>query len=66
MMARPWTQPCVAALYLLRSAGCARCEMAYALGRSETDIDRAVWSLLGRTIPDAVAALNRPRLVESA
>lgn len=63
-MSRPFTQSCIAAIHLMQTAHCTQTEMAFTLGRSVGEIDRAVWALLGSSIPDAVAALNRPRLIQ--
>ena len=65
-MTRPFTQQCLAAIHLFQAARCTQAEMAFTLGRSPAEIDRAVWAMLGTSIPDAVIALNRPRLVEGA
>lgn len=59
-MDRAWTLSCVATIHMLSVAKAAPSQMAYTLNRSEREIDRALWALMGRSIPDAQAALNKP------
>lgn len=61
-MTRPWTQTCVAALYMMQQAHADLAQMAFTLGRPRGEVDVALNALLGRSIPAAVAALNTPKL----
>lgn len=62
-MSRPFTQPCLAAIHMMKLAGCDLDTMAFVLGRTRSEVDQASWALVGTSIPDAVASLNRPRVV---
>lgn len=64
-MNRAWTLSCVATVHMLSTAKASLCQMAYTLGRSESEVDRALWALTGRTIPDALTVLNRPVLLRA-
>lgn len=65
-MTRAFTEPCLAAIHMMKLAGCDLDRMAYALSRSRQEIDQASWALVGRSIPAAVASINRPRIVEAS
>lgn len=62
-MSRAVTQSCVATVHMLKTAGCGLSEIAFTLGRSEAEIDRVSWALVGRSIPDATKAINAPRVI---
>ncbi|MBP6876587.1 MAG: hypothetical protein KBC34_01075 [Phenylobacterium sp.] len=59
-MDRAWTLSCIATVHMLNVGGAAPSQIAFTLNRSEREIDRALWALVGRSIPDAQAALNMP------
>lgn len=62
-MSRPFTIDCVSKIHLLSVAGLDPVAMAFRLGRTKAEVDRALWALVGRDIPEAVSALNTPRLM---
>lgn len=62
-MSRPWTLSCVACLHVMSVAKASLEQMAFTLARTESEIDLALWALAGRSIPAALAALNRPAAV---
>lgn len=63
---RPFSEACLATIHLMKAAHVGLDRMAYVTGRSPQDCDRASWAMVGRSIPAAVAALNRPQPVERA
>lgn len=58
---RAWTIGCVAALHMLSRSGQSLAQIAHTLGRTSAECDRALWTLVGRSIPDAVSVLNGAR-----
>lgn len=62
-MSRAVTLSCIAAVHMMKAAGCRLSEIAFTLGRTEGEVDRMTWSLVGRSIPDALQAISRPRIV---
>lgn len=65
-MTRPFSERCLACLVMMQMTGCSIEEIAFTLGRTRVEIDLAAWTVVGRSIPEAVAAINRPRLLERA
>lgn len=59
-MDRAWTLTCLATVQMLIAARAPLRSVAFALARSEHEINRATTALEGRTIEGARAHLNRP------
>jgi L-alanine-DL-glutamate epimerase-like enolase superfamily enzyme len=58
---RPWTTEGLAALYTLAASNADLPAIGQALGRTRAEVDLALWALVGRSVPDAVARLNAGR-----
>jgi hypothetical protein len=55
---RPWNIEGLAAVHLLAACGASLSAIADATNRFSSEIDRALWTLLGRSPADALAILN--------
>lgn len=57
-MTRPWTLEGLAAVHVLARAGTDLDVIADAVGRFRTDVDLALWALVGRSPGQALARLQ--------